>query len=104
MVREGMRTTSACLMALRCRYAQHYEPVHKPAILPKSWQMRAVADSVLEWCGRAVAARLGRAAAGRTPTGAAPAAAWRRGSNRLEAERMLRWPGGCCRRFLPRQT
>ena len=26
------------------------------------------------------------------------------GSNRLEAERMLRWPGGCCRRFLPRQT
>jgi hypothetical protein len=76
------------------------------------------------WCGRAVAARLlpqqppsGRAAAGRTPTGAAPAAAWRRGSNRFEAGQQpsrgltdaARQPRGSClaraapAQLLPRQ-
>ena len=55
-----------------------------------SWGPRT--GSVLEWCGRAVAARLlpqqppsGRAAAGRTPAEAAPAAVPSRPSDRLEA-------------------
>ena len=54
--------------------------------------MRAFSGSVLEWCGRADAARLlpqqppsGRAAAGRTQAAAAPAAAWRPGRIRLAA-------------------
>ena len=54
--------------------------------------MRGVSGFVLEWCGRAVAARLlpqqppsGRAAAGQTPAEAAPAAVPSRPSDRLEA-------------------
>ena len=66
--------------------------------------MRAFSGSVSEWCGRADAARLlpqqppsDRAASARTQAASAPAAAWRPGSIRLAAGRMLR-------RLLPRQT
>ena len=41
------RTSSASLMALRCRYAQHeYEPVHKPVFRPRSEELLPVEREV----------------------------------------------------------
>ena len=76
---------------VRLRVVSRFSALQKRAKILKWRQMRAFSGSVLEWCGRAVPARLlpqeppsGRAVPARTPAGAAPATASR--------------PNGCCAR------
>ena len=102
---------------VRLRVVSRFSALQKACQNIEWRQMRAFLGSVLEWCGRAVPARLlpqelpsGRAVPARTPAEAAPATASRPNGSCLAAERFLprgqtvpARPDGSClaKRFLP---